>query len=392
MKNFSTFKVICVLIFVFACFPVLPSVLFADTVSVKIPAKFAYVGHYTTEKREASTAKGIEVFSIGEDGAWNLAQTFELLNPSFLAMDSQKRFLYACQGDGKEVSAFSIDQETGKITFLNKAQTSGVNGVHLALSSKDDFLVVANYSAGTVDSFAVNQDGSIGDRISTYNTSGDLGALKSQAGSYPHQVTVIDDRYVVVPDKGRDVVHVMKFDPKTGALEASDTPFMYSRPGVGSRHAAFHPTFPYAYVIEECDNSITACGWDAENGVLTPIQWVPVVPDSYFFKYRGTNEEGGAAIGVDPDGKFVYGTQRGLNTIAVFAVDEVTGRLSSVEYNSTRGVRPRFFTFDPSGKYIFVANQIGDNIVAFERDRGTGKLSFLGDVAQTDAPVCILFK
>jgi 6-phosphogluconolactonase (cycloisomerase 2 family) len=359
---------------------------------VKIPAKFAYVGHYTTERREASTAKGIEVFSISDEGAWELIQTVELLNPSFLITDSEKRFLYACQGDGQEVSAFSIDQTTGRLTLLNKGESTGVNGVHLALTSANDFLVLANYSAGTVDSFAVGPDGSMGDRVSSVNTSGDTGVLKSQTGSYPHQITIIDDRYVTVPDKGRDVVHVLTIDARTGALKPNDPPFMYSRPGVGSRHLSLHPSLPYAYVIEECDNAITVCKWDAAKGVLTPVQWVPLVPDTYFYRYRGTSEEGGAAIGVSPDGKFVYGTQRGLNTVGVYSVDASTGFLTPVEWVPTQGIRPRFFTFDPTASVIFVANQIGDNIVAFNRDSATGKLTSIGEVAITDSPVCIVFK
>jgi 6-phosphogluconolactonase (cycloisomerase 2 family) len=364
----------------------------APLVSVKIPAKFAYVGHYTTERREASEAKGIEVFSISDEGGWTLIQTVELLNPSYLAMDSEKRFLYACQGDGNELTAFSIDQTSGKLTLLNKAESTGVNGVHLTLSSNNDFIVLANYSGGTVDSFIVNSDGSLGDRVSSVNTSGDTGVLKSQSGSYPHQVTIIEDRYVTVPDKGRDIVHVLKFDSKTGTLMPNEPPFMYSRPGVGSRHLALHPTRPFAYIIEESDNSITVAAWDGEKGILTPVQWVPVVPNTYFYKYRGTNEEGAAGIGIDPDGKYVYGTQRGLNTIGVYSVDEETGFLTPIEWVSTRGVRPRFLTFDPSADFIFVANQIGDNIVAFKRDKISGKLNIIGEVTRTDSPVCILFK
>jgi 6-phosphogluconolactonase (cycloisomerase 2 family) len=363
----------------------------ADTVAVKISPKFAYVGHYTTPNRDAETAKGIEVFSIDDKGAWKLIQTVEILNPSYLALDRKKRFLYACQGDGTQVTAFSIDEKNGMLTKLNTAESTGKNGVHLALSPDERFLALANYSGGTVDMFAVNPDGSLGKRTGSFTSQAKAGALKSQTGSWPHYVAVTD-KFVVVPDKGHDVVHVLTYDNKTGELKPNDPPFMYSRPGVGSRHMSFHPSLPYAYVIEECDNAVTVCKWDAAKGVLTPVQWVPLVPDTYFYTHRGTNEEGGAAIHVSADGNFVYGTQRGLNVIATYAVDRNTGFLKPAGWESTQGARPRFFTFDPSGEVLFVANQLGDNIVAFRRDQASGKLKLAGTVANTDCPVCIVFR
>lgn len=363
----------------------------ADTVAVKIPAKFAYVGHYTTPKRDAETAKGIEVFAIDDKGAWNLIQTVEMLNPSYLAMDAKKRFLYACQGDGTTVTAFAVDEKTGKLSALNTAETSGKNGVHLALSPDGRFLAVANYSGGTVDMFAVNADGTLGARTSTFKSGAETGVLKSQTGSWPHYVEVTG-RYVLVPDKGHDVVHMLVYDDKTGEMKPNTPPFMYSRPGVGSRHMSLHPSLPYAYVIEESDNAVTVCRWDAGKGLLTPIQWLPLVPDTYFYNHRGTNEEGGAAIHVAPSGDFVYGTQRGMNVIGAFAVNRSTGMLTPVGWEATQGGRPRFFTFDPSGNVIFVANQLGDNIAAFAKDKASGKLTLLGDVVKTDCPVCIVFK
>lgn len=384
-------RITCLVLALVFCLVVPIAATAAEAVSVKIPAKFAYVGHYTTPKRDAETAKGIEVFAIDEKGGWNLIQTVEILNPSYLAMDSKKRFLYACQGDGTTVTAFSINDKTGTLTQLNTAETTGKNGVHLALSPDDRFLAVANYSGGSVDMFALNADGTLGARTGSFKSEGETGVLKSQTGSWPHYVEVTD-KYVVVPDKGHDVVHVLKYDSKTGELKPNDTPFMYSRPGTGSRHMSLHPTLPYAYVIEECDNAITVCKWDAEKGVLTPVQWVPLVPDTYFYTHRGTGEEGGAAIHVAPSGDYVYGTQRGLNVIGAFAVDKTNGFLTPVGWESTRGDRPRFFTFDPSGSTVFVANQLGDNIAAFSMDTTGGMLQYLGDVAKTDCPVCIVFR
>lgn len=360
-----------------------------EIVGVKIPAKFAYVGGYTTPKREGK-AKGLEVFAIDAEGAWSNIQTVEMQNPSYLALNPSGDFLYACQGDGTEVAAFAVDKDTGRVSPLNTAQTTGVNGVHLAVSSDNKRLAVANYSGGTVDMFALNADGSIGARTGSVDTAGETGALKSQKGSYPHQVVFSKDgRFLFAPDKGRDLVHSFAIDADGGIAPASA---MYSRPGVGSRHLDFHPAHPYAYVVEECDNSVTACRLDAETGRLEPTQWVSLVPDTYFFQHRGTNEEGGAAIWVDKEGDFVYATQRGLNTIGVFAIDKANGSLKTVGWHSSQGVRPRFFTFDPSGKYVFLGNQMSDNIVVYEKNKQTGSLQCLGTVAETGSPVCILFK
>lgn len=362
----------------------------AETAKVKIPARFAYVGGYTTPKREGK-AKGLEVFAIDADGKWTGIQTIPMENPSYLAMDNNKLRLYACQGDGTQVTAFAIDPEAGTLSLINVGQTSGVNGVHIAVSPDDKQLAVANYSGGTVDVFALNTDGSIGPRTGSLDTGGETGVLKSQKGSYPHQVVFSSDgRYLLVPDKGRDLVHTIVLNGTGGAISLKSS--MYSRPGVGSRHMDFHPTLPFAYVIEESDNSITVCEWNANTGVLTPVQWVPLVPDTYFFSHRGTNEEGGAAIWVDPKGDHVYGTQRGLNVIGAFAIDKANGFLKPIGWQSSQGLRPRFFTFDPSGEYVFLANQMSDNIIAYKRDGNTGRLDSVGTIMETGSPVCILFR
>ena len=364
-----------------------------DTVTgVKIPADFAYVGGYSSERRKGKT-KGIEVYAIGKDGRWSLIQAVEALNPSYLAMDSEKRFLYSCQGDGDIVTAYAIDRQDGKLAKLNEKQASGGNGVHLMVSPDNRFLVVANYAGGSVDSFALNADGSLGDKVSTASTQGEPGALRSQKGSYPHQVMFSPDgRFVLAPDKGRDLVHVLAFDKATGSLAPNDPPALFSRPAVGSRHMSFHPALPFAYVMEESDNSITTCAWDAAKGVLTPLQWVPAIPDTYFPKEKGGNNHGSSGIMAAPSGKFVYVTNRGDNSIGIFAIDRKSGFLKAMGWEKTRGVLPRFFCFSPDGNTLFAANQTSGSIMAFSVNADTGKLTFLGPVVLGGSPTCILFK
>lgn len=359
---------------------------------VKIPAKFAYVGGYSSERRKGKT-KGIEVYSIGQDGKWSQIQSVESLNPSFLAMDSKKRFLYSCQGDGDIVAAYAVDQQSGKLSKLNEKQASGDNGVHLMVSQDDNYLVVANYAGGSVDCFALNADGSLGNKVSTASTQGEPGELKSQKGSYPHQVMFSPDgRFVLAPDKGRDLVHVMAFDKGTGALTPNDPPALFSRPAAGSRHVDFHPTLPVAYVMEESDNSVTTCAWDAKKGILTPLQWVPAMPDTYFPKEKGGNNHGSSGIMVAPFGKFLYVTNRGDNSIGIFSIDQHSGFLKAIGWEKTRGVLPRFFCFSPDGKVIFAANQWTSSIMAFAVNADNGKLTFLGPVVLGGSPTCILFK
>lgn len=364
----------------------------ASLVGVKIPAAYAYVGGYTSEKREGK-ARGIEVYTIDANGKWSPLQTVESTNPSFLAMDGKKRFLYSCQGDGTAVAAYAIDPKSGTLAKLNEKQASGNNGVHLAVSPDDRFLVVANYAHGSVDSFALNPDGSLGEKAGFVSTQGEGGELKSQKGSYPHQTVFSKDgRFVLVPDKGRDLVHIVAFDRATGALRPHDPPALFSRPAVGSRHMDFHPALPYAYVMEESDNSITVCAWDAKAGILKPLQWVPAIPDTYFPKEKGGNFHGSSGIAVAPSGKFLYVSNRGDDSIGIFAVNQKTGFLKPVAWEKTRGERPRFFRFDPSGAVLFAANERGNSIMAFKAAPQKGTLSWLGAVARPGSPTCILFK
>ncbi len=362
------------------------------TVALKIPAKLAYLGGYSAANR-GGKAKGIEVVSIDAKGKWTPLQTVEAGNPSYLAMDTKKRFLYTCQGDGKAVAAYAIDPATGKLTKLNEKEASGANGVFVLLSPDDRFVISVNYAGGSLDVFSVNADGSLGDTVCTASTQGEGGALKSQKSSNPHQAVFSKDgRFLLVPDKGRDLVHVFAFNKATGELKPNDPPALYSRPAVGSRHMDFHPTLPFAYVMEESDNSVTLCKWDAQKGVLTPLQWVPVIPDTYFPKEKGGNNHGSSGIWVGPGGKYLYVTNRGDNSIGIFAINQKTGFLKPVAWEKTRGVLPRFFCFDPSGKVLFVANQNGHSIMAFTVNHGTGKVAFAGPVLFTGSPTCILFK
>ena len=373
--------------------------------SVKIAASFAYLGGFSFDPKHPErrgAAKGIEVVEISPDGKWTSIQTVETFSPGFLAMDSQKRFLYSSQGDGFEVGAYAIDATTGKLTLLNKKESSGRNGTHLAVSPDDRFVVVANYADGTVDSFAINQDGSLGERVSSPSTQGDLGPLKAQSKSMPHHAGFSKDgRFVLISDKGRDTVHVFTFDKATGKLAPHTPAGMTSRRnGLGTRRFDWHPTQPFAYILEESADSITVASWDEKKGVLKPIQWVPSVSDTTFHEgdINPILRNGSSELYVAKSGKFLYATNRsdtslnGIGSIGCWAIDQKTGRLTPNGWFSIGAELPRHFNFDPSYKVIFVANQWSGTITALTINEQTGELSLVGTVYNTGSPSCILFK
>ena len=351
-------------------------------------AMFVYVGCYTTKQRNAR-GEGINVYRMDRaSGAWTHLQLVrDLVNPSWLTLDGQQRFLYSAHGDGEVATAFAIDKSTGQLKMLNQQATGGKNGVRIAVDSTNKYLVCANYSSGTVAVLPINPDGSLGPLSDLVTLTGNPGPHRTeQASPHPHDVPFDrSGRFVVVPDKGLDKVFVYKLDAARGKLVASDAPFATSRPGAGPRHADFHPSKPYAYVINELDSTITTYRFDSSSGELKPLQVITTLPPS--FTGNSTTSE----IAVAPSGRFVYGSNRGHDSIAIFAVDAASGTLTPVDWEPTQGKTPRFFGFDPSGAFLYAANQDSDTIVCFRVDRASGKLSSTGSVVKTGSPSSIVF-
>ena len=350
--------------------------------------KFAYVGCYTTKERKGN-GEGINVYQVdAATGNWTHVQLLKDVNPSFLTFDRQKRALYSAHGDGGEATAYRIDAATGRLTLLHKQATNGKNGVSHAVDATNRFLVLANYSSGTVTVLPINPDGSLAPLSDLYALQGKPGPHRAeQASSHPHDV-VFDPRlrFIVVPDKGLDANFVFRLDTATGKLVAADPPSVASRPGAGPRHAAFHPTAPYTYVINELDSTITTFRFDAEKGDLKPLQVITTLPTA--FTGNSTTSE----IAVTPSGRFVYGSNRGHDSLAMFSVDGATGVLSPIGWESTQGKTPRFFAIEPSGTYLYAANQDSDTIVTFRVDQTTGKLAPTGQVVKAGSPVTVVFR
>ena len=347
---------------------------------------FAYVGCFTTEKRKAR-GKGVAVFRAEASGAWTFVDACDFIpNPHYVCLDHTQRFLYSAHGDSSETCSYAIDQQTGKLTPLNKQPTGGDNSSTVMCDPESRHLVLANGPGVAV--FPINTDGSLAPRTDLVIPEGEPGPFsKEQHGPHPHQAIFdLTGRYVVVPDKGLDKVHVFGFDAGRGKLVPCDPPFVKARYGAIPRHITFHPNAPYAYVVNEMDSTVNAYHWDTGRGVLEPFQRVPTTPTSY------VGDNTAAEIAITPSGKFVYASNRGHDSIAIFAVDGATGTLAPVGWESVQGRKPRFVGPDPDWRHLYAANQDSHTIVEFDVNHETGKLTPTGQVIETGSPSCIVFK
>lgn len=347
---------------------------------------YAYVGSRTTRERNAR-GEGIGIFEV--DATTGVLRPVDvvrdLVNPSFLVPSADGRFLYTVHGDGHEVSAFEVERPTGRLRFIGRQDTQGRNPVHLALDPTGRFMVVTNHLGASLAVLPVNGDGSLGAVEQLVTLDGPIGPHRvEQQQAKPH-FNPFDPsgRFVVVPDKGLDRVFTFHFDD--GRLRPARTPFTTVREGAGPRHLAFHPGAPFAYVVNELDSTVTACRFDATTGELAPFQILPTLPDTF------TGNSRAAGIEVDARGRFVYASNRGCDSIAVFAIDPATGALRFVEAAPTHGRTPRFFTTSPDGRFMFALNEDSDAIVTLAVDADTGRLRPTGASVAFGSPVCMVF-
>jgi 6-phosphogluconolactonase len=336
-----------------------------------------YVGTYTKDK-----SKGIYAyhFDPATGKAVSLGLAAETRSPSWLTLSPNHRFLYAANesGDGA-LSAFSLDRKTGKLTALNTVPSKGKDPCHVSVDKAGKTLYDANYSGGNIISYPLNPDGSIGNNPTLIEHKGSS-TTERQKGPHPHSVNISPDgRFVLVPDLGLDQVLAYKLD-----LKPSEPAFTKLKPGTGPRHLAFAPNGKFAYVIGEIGSTVTAFTYDAKNGSMSEIQNVSTLPQGF------SGENNDAEVYIHPSGKFLYASNRGHNSIAVFTIDP-KGMLNAVQDVPTEGKIPRSFGIDPTGQWLLAANQDTDNIVTFRIDKSTGKLTPSGQVLDVGAPVCVLF-
>ena len=372
---------------------ILLSTFFATAAPAEQHGKYIfYVGTYT---EEGSKSKSIYAYRFDADTTQitSLGLAAETTNPSFVALHPNGRFLYAVNEVGNYkgpnsggVSAFSIDHATGKLTFLNEVPSRGADPCYIIVDKTGKYVLVANYTGGSIAVFPVLEDGKLGEASAFVQHTGHGTNPSRQEGPHAHSIDLSpDNRLAMVDDLGLDELLVYKFDSAKGSLTPNDPPFAKLDPRAGPRHFALHPSGKFAYVISEMQSTVTAFSNDEKTGTLRRLQTISALPKDF----RGENDD--AEIQMHSSGNFLYASNRGSDTIAVFAIDPRKGTLTPVEYTPTQGKIPRSFEIDPTGKYLFAANQKSDNIVMFRIDAKTGHLTPTGQVLDVGSPVCVKF-
>jgi 6-phosphogluconolactonase len=360
-----------------------------------------YVGTYTEPIRFGTgrilqgKGEGIYVYRMDQtSGAMELVgKATGIANPSYLAFDSSRRFLYAVNElkiyEGRPsgtISAFAVDPRTGALEFLTKRLTHGTDPCHVLVDKNGRCVFVANFMSGSVCVLPVLDDGSLGEASDVIQHHGSSIDPVRQKGPHAHSVTLDGvNRFAFVPDLGLDRVMVYKFDPERRTLEPNEVPWVTMKPGAGPRHMVFHPSGRFAYLINELDSTVAALSYDGGRGTFEELQIVPTLPEGFL----GQSTCGD--VQVSPSGEFVYASNRGHDSLVIYEIDQPTGVLTHVDHEPTQGKTPRHFGIDPTGRFLLAANQDTDTIVTFRINLRTGKLKPAGHVTQVPTPVCVKF-
>jgi len=367
--------------------------------SPKAPAKnqyLAFAGTYTTK----TASKGIYAFrydvATGKLSALGVAA--ETTDPSFLVIHPNGKYLYAVNEAGKAstVSAFALDKATGHLSLLNQLSALGEDPCYISFDRTGHYVFVANYTSGNVVVFPLGSDGKLGAATANVRDEGTVGPNKErQDGPHAHWIEpTLNNLFVQVADLGLDRVSIYKFDAANGSFTPSDSPLVghhYTNtlaatlnPGTGPRHIALSQSERFMYVLGELQSTVTVFHYDIREGDVE-IQRVSTLPKGF----SGRNDA--AEIAIRPNGKFLYVSNRGHDSIAVFAIDGASGKLTSKGYVPTGGKEPRHFAIDPTGNYLLAENQFSDSIVTFRIDPATGQLTPTGDIATVPSPVDLVF-
>ena len=354
---------------------------------------FVYVGSYTAR------GQGIYRYSMNPGtGALTLLNVIgDLMNPSFVAVDPQQRFLYAGNEignyEGRQsgwVTAFAIESD-GNLRFLNRQPSEGRNPAHVSVDPTGRFVMAANYTGGATGGnvvvLPIQRSGELAAPSDVVNHSGTLGPNTGRQEA-PHAHMILPDpsgRFVLANDLGLDRTFIYRLEKTTGDLGASDPDSIIATAGAGPPHLAFHPNGKLLFIINELDSTLLSFSWDSERGLAQPIQSISTLPEGYI----GVNTT--AHVVVSQTGRYVYASNRGHDSIAVFSVNPDTGRMQAVERVWSYGETPRNFAIDPSGNFMYVAHQNTDNIVTFRVDQATGRLTPTGQFIGAGQPVSIVF-
>ena len=350
-----------------------------------------FFGTYTGAK---TGSKGIYVSKFnaatGELGAPEVAA--ETGSPSFLEIHPSKKYIYAVgemgtpQAKGGGVTAFSVSLPSGKLAPINQVSAVGQGPCHVNIDKTGKLAMIANYGSGSCASYAIKDDGSLSEAVSFHQHTGTGGDPKRQAGPHAHSVNFSpDNKFAFVCDLGLDRVKIYKIDPATGKAQPHGEGIV--QPASGPRHFAFHPNGKFVFVNNEMAMTETTFAYDADKGALTEVSTVSTIPEAD----RSQKGLSTAETRVHPNGKFVYASNRGHNTIAVFSCESATGKLKLLENVNCQGKTPRNFNLDPTGKWLIVAHQDSNSVALFKVDAETGKLTFTGKKLDVGGPCCVRF-
>jgi 6-phosphogluconolactonase len=315
------------------------------------------------------------------------------VGPAYFMVHPDGRHLYTVNTQGLNVpdegrvSAYEIDAKTGRLTLLNSQPCGGANPTYVSFDHTGRFLFVANYNGGSVAVFPIQADGSLGARTAFDQHTGQSVTPDRAPQAYSHSI-IIDpsNHFVLNPDLGLDRIYIYKFDDQTGALTANTPAWFTDHPGSGPRHGTFSPDGKFVYVCHEIANVVGVYAWDGAQGTLTEEQSISTLPADF----KGTSTA--AEIQIHPNGKFLYVSNRGHNSIAEFAVDAASGRLTFVGTTPTQGKTPRNFTLDPTGHWLLASNQESNSAIVYRVDPATGRLTPTGPLAMLPAaPFCERF-
>ena len=363
----------------------------AKTDKTNMPNQRVYIGTYTG----GGQSQGIYVSEL-DAATGNLSPprlAAEAVNPSFLEIHPNRQWVYAV-GEvsdlgGKKtggVSAFKLDPKTGQLTLLNGQPSGGGGPCHVTVDRLGKNALVANYGGGSVACFPIGEDGRLAPAGSFVQHQGSSVDPQRQAGPHAHSINVSDDnRFAIAADLGLDKLLVYRLDAEHGKLTPNDPPSVSLPSGGGPRHFAFHPDGVWAYCNNEMTSTVSALKYDAARGAFTVLQTISTLPKDF------AGENSTAEVRVHPNGKFVYVSNRGHNSIAMFAIDGQMGQLTPIGHESTRGKVPRNFNLDPSGRWLLAANQDSGNVVVFKVDEQTGRLAATGSEIKVGSPVCVRF-
>ncbi len=342
---------------------------------------YLLVGSYTKKPNQ-----GIYVYKFNtDDGSLSyVSKAPGVSNPSYVAVSPNQKYVYAVSELGKKgrINAFSFNRKTGKLNFINKQLSKG-GPAYIGIDHTGKYLFTANYQAGSISEFAINDDGSLKPAMLTIQHHGSSVNKKRQSSPHVHSTQFTpDNKFLLVDDLGTDYVSQYAFDASTGKVNTEPVHQYKVHPGAGPRHLSFSPSGKFAYLMTEMGGSVVAFRYDHEK--LHQIQTVSAAPKDYNGFYTGSE------IHVSPDGKFLYVSMRkDLNQMVTFRINGKSGKLSPVDRVSTQGTQPRNFMIDPTGKYILVSNLESDNIVVFKRNSKTGKLTPTGIKVDVHRPVCL---